>query len=157
MTSRLARVREVGAAGRWLAVLVTLRPSGSAQAVADPSVSVVNAGGLTGTHGEPVAGLVLHQSGQLGAGCVMAGTLAQPTVRHGSNGAPTVAGSGPAPGTTCKPSHTIGARSGSGGSVGSALADTGSPPDGGVAAGGLGNPTARSAPLFRRAGRIRVG
>ena len=42
-TEGLARVREVGAAERWLAVLVTLRPSGSTHAPADPSVSVVNA------------------------------------------------------------------------------------------------------------------
>lgn len=40
-TEGLARVREVGAAERWLAVLVTLRPPESAQALGDPSVSVV--------------------------------------------------------------------------------------------------------------------
>jgi hypothetical protein len=45
-TKGLARVREVGAAERWLAVLVTLRPSESDHALVDPSVSVVNAGVL---------------------------------------------------------------------------------------------------------------
>src|SRR5215207_5707479 len=55
----LARVREVGAAESWLAVLVILRPSESAQALADPSVSVVNAGVLPyPLTGEPVVAFV---------------------------------------------------------------------------------------------------
>jgi hypothetical protein len=58
-TEGLARVHEVGAAESWLAVLVTLRPSGSAQALADPSVSVVNAGVLLHPlTGEPVVAFV---------------------------------------------------------------------------------------------------
>jgi hypothetical protein len=58
-TEGLARVREIGAAERWLAVLVTLRPSESAQALADPSVSVVNAGVLPHPlTGEPVVTFV---------------------------------------------------------------------------------------------------
>ena len=59
ITEGLARVREVGAAERWLAVLVTLRTSGSAHALADPSVSVVNAGVLPHPlTGEPVVAFV---------------------------------------------------------------------------------------------------
>src|ERR687889_41027 len=41
-----ARVRELGAADNWLAVLVTQRPSARADAPGDPSVSLVNAGVL---------------------------------------------------------------------------------------------------------------
>ena len=55
----LARVRELGAAERWLAVLVTMRPSESTHALADPSVSVVNAGVLPHPlFGEPVVAFV---------------------------------------------------------------------------------------------------
>ena len=70
-TEGLAWVREVAAAERWLAVLVTLRPSESAHARADPSVSVVNAGvlphPLTGepvqdTHNPPWASRVTSRS-----------------------------------------------------------------------------------------------
>ena len=58
-TEGLARVRAVGAAEKWLAVLVTLRPSESAHALADPSVSVVNAGVLPHPlTGEPVVAFV---------------------------------------------------------------------------------------------------
>src|SRR5687768_16666637 len=54
----LARVRELGAAESWLAVLVTQRPSGRATPAA-PSVSLVNAGVLPHPlTGEPVVAFV---------------------------------------------------------------------------------------------------
>ena len=58
-TPGLARLRELGAPERWLAVLVTLRPSESAHSPADPSASVVNAGVLPHPlTGEPVVAFV---------------------------------------------------------------------------------------------------
>jgi hypothetical protein len=55
----LAQVRELGGADNWLAMLVTQRPSGRADAPADPSTSLVNAGVLPHPRtGEPVVAFV---------------------------------------------------------------------------------------------------
>jgi len=55
----LDRVRELGAAENWLAVLVTQRPSRRTEEPADPSTSLVNAGVLPHPlTGEPVVAFV---------------------------------------------------------------------------------------------------